>query len=62
MPKPTDNGKPKRVEPTKTKVKTWLKAHGHKAADVDAKAMTDIPGDLCALHSVTLEQWRAAMG
>jgi hypothetical protein len=57
MPKP-----PKRTKPTKTKIKSWLKAHGHRAERVDALSLNSdeqITAALVFVHGVTAEQYAA---
>ena len=53
--------KPKPEKPDKAKVKTWLKAKGHGAANVDAAVDTaaDATTGVMALHQVTSDQYKA---
>ncbi|MCX6786840.1 MAG: hypothetical protein NTU85_03465 [Candidatus Kaiserbacteria bacterium] len=51
---------PKRSKPTKAQVDAFLKAHGHKAADVNKQKGADVMTDLLALHKITAEQYKAA--
>ena len=51
----------KRTGPTRVKAIGWLKAHGHKAADVDAEK-GDMKATLKALHKISDDEWKAAGG
>ncbi len=59
MTKPTKP--PKRAKPTKAKLDAFLKAHGHRAADVNKQKGIDVTTDLLALHKVTDAQYRSAV-
>jgi len=60
-PKPVKVKPPKRAKPTKIKAKDWLKAHGHKAKDVDdALDAETVETSIAKLHGVTTEQWKTA--
>ena len=49
----------KRTKPTKSKMKNWLKAKGHRAADVDREVDgKDVAAALLALHGVTTDELR----
>ncbi len=61
MPKPLTDKPLKRAKPTKAKLEGWLKAHGHRAADVDAMtAAADSTLALRTLHGITDAEWQAA--
>jgi len=57
MPK----AKERKADPVK--IKKWLKAHGHKAADVDGKRMgnqAEIVASVCELVGVTAAEYERA--
>jgi len=54
--------KQKRQKPDKAKVMGWLKVHGHKDADLDAKSFDDIDADICELHGIPIEELQRVRG
>ena len=63
MPQPFAPKKPKKIKPTKIKVKSYLKAKGHPPGGIDAKDWTE--GEpryisYCEVHGVDRDTLRAA--
>ena len=53
----------KRTKPGKTKVRNYLRAHGHKSTKVDALSLANdeqVRVDLCAVHNISRAEYARA--